>query len=417
VRGFGARIAAGLALACALALGAAPDGALAQAKKKEKGAPPPAIDALTGKRINEAVEHLNGKRYAQAKSVLAKINLERLSPYERSRVEQLFASIDHAQENLPGARAHLEQALAAGGLNEQEQSQVRFQIAQLFMAEERWKEGAAALNAWFATAENPNSAAYYLLAVAYYQQGDHKSALAPAQKAVDLSDKPQESWLQLLLALHLERENHRAAVPLLRRLITLAPDKKTYWIQLSAVNGALGSYEDALAPLQVAYNAGMLTEDAEIRRLADLLLYLDIPYRAAEILTQSLEAKRVNGDQKLHEKLGNCWVAAREYEKAITPLRRAADLSDTGDLYVRLGEVQVQRENWSAAEEALRRGLEKGRLKDPGNAQLLLGIASYSQKKPKEARTWFERARAHGKSRNQAEGWLEHIDRELAVSG
>ena len=406
-----------LLVTIALALAAVPQSAHAQAKKKDGASEAPAIDPLTGKRINEALEHLNAQRYAQAKAVLGKLNLDRLSPYERSRVEQLLGSIDHAQENLPGARAHLEQAVAAGGLNDQEQSQVRFQIAQLYMAEERWKEGAAALQAWFATAENPNSAAYYLLAVAYYQQGDHKSALGPAQKAIELSEKPQESWLQLLLALRLEREEHRAAVPILRRLLAVAPGNKTYWMQLSAVSGAMGSYEEALAPLQVAYNAGMLTEDGEVRRLADLLVYLDIPYRAAQVLTESIAAKRVNADANLHEKLGNCWVAAREYEKAISPLRRVADLSLSGDLYVRLGEVQMQREDWDAAAEALRRGLEKGRLGDPGNAQLLMGIASYSQKKPQEARTWFQRAREHGKTRAQAEGWLRHIEQELAISG
>jgi tetratricopeptide (TPR) repeat protein len=404
-------------LALALALGAAPPAGLAQSKKKSGAPAAPAIDPLTGKRINEALEHLNAERYAQAKAVLGKLDLQRLSPYERSRVEQLLGSIDHAQENLPGARAHLEQALAAGGLNEQEQSQVRFQIAQLFMAEERWKEGAAALQAWFATAENPNSAAYYLLAVAYYQQGDHKNALGPAQKAIELSDKPQESWLQLLLALRLEREEHRAAVPILRRLLAAAPGNKNYWMQLSAVNGALGSYEEALVPLQIAYNAGMLTEDGEVRRLADLLVHLDIPHRAAQILTESIEAKRVNPDAKVQEKLGSCWVAAREYDKAIPPLRRAADLAASGDLYVRLGEVQMQREDWQGAIEALRRGLEKGGLKDPGNAQLLLGIASYSQKKPQEARSWFQRAREHGKTRAQAEGWLRHLEQETAISG
>ena len=52
---------------------------------------------------------------------------------------------------------------------------------------------------WFKTAQNPNSAAYHLLAVAYYQMGNHAAALEPAQKAVDLGGiKPQESWLQLL---------------------------------------------------------------------------------------------------------------------------------------------------------------------------------------------------------------------------
>jgi len=81
-----------------LALGAAPPASLAQDKKKSGEAAAPPIDPLTGKRINEALEHLNAQRYGQAEAVLGKLNLERLSPYERSRVEQILASIDHAQE-------------------------------------------------------------------------------------------------------------------------------------------------------------------------------------------------------------------------------------------------------------------------------------------------------------------------------
>ena len=49
-------------------------------------------------------------------------------------------------------------------------------------------------------------------------------------------------------------------------------------------------------------------------------------------------------------------------------------------MFVRLGEVQVQREDWPAAITAVQRGVDKGQLKDPGNAQLMLGIAHYSQK-------------------------------------
>ena len=71
----------------------------------------------------------------------------------------------------------------------------------------------------------PNSTAYYLLAVAYYQQGDKRRALAPAEKAVELSEKPQESWLQLLLALRLQNEQYAEAVPSCASWWP-APDKK-----------------------------------------------------------------------------------------------------------------------------------------------------------------------------------------------
>jgi lipopolysaccharide biosynthesis regulator YciM len=82
---------------------------------------------------------------------------------------------------------------------------------------------------------------------------------------------------------------------------------------------------------------------------------------------------------------------------------------------MRLGEVHVQREDWNAAIEALRRALEVGNAKDPGNAQILLGMSYYNLKKPQEARQWFQRAMStrHAK---QAEGWIRAIDVESGKS-
>ena len=237
------------------------------AAKKEEEKKPPAnsIDAATGKILTEAIEALNAEKYSVASAAIAKLKLDGLSPYERSRVEQILATIDHSQDKYASARTHLKAAIDAGGLNDEEISQTKYQIAQLFLAEEKWKEGAAALEDWFATAAKPNSAAYYLLAVAYYQQELFDRALAPAQKAVDLAEKPQESWIQLVLALHLQKEHWKEAVPLLKRLINMAPDKKTYWQQLSSVYGQLGQYPEALAIMQLAYGAGLLTSDSDVK--------------------------------------------------------------------------------------------------------------------------------------------------------
>ena len=158
------------------------------------------------------------EKYAEAQAAIATLNLEKLSPYERSKVEQILFNIAYAQEKYDEARGHLQKAIDAGGLNEQEISQARYQSAQLYMTEEKWKEGAAALEEWFKTATNPNSAAYYLLAVAYYQMDDYDEALPPAKKAVELMDKPQEGWICMLLALYLQKEQYKDAIPLLQRL-------------------------------------------------------------------------------------------------------------------------------------------------------------------------------------------------------
>jgi tetratricopeptide (TPR) repeat protein len=213
----------------------------------------------------------------------------------------------------------------------------------------------------------------------------------------------------MLSALYLQREEYKEAVPVLQQLITAAPDKKTYWMQLSSIYGQMEDYPNALAVMQLANNVGLVTEDSEIRRLADLLLFNDVPYRGAQVIETAMEKKIVNLDDKLYEKLANCWIAAGEFDKSLAPLTRAAEMSASGDTFIRLGEVQVQREDWSAAIAAIQRGVDKGQLKDPGNAQLMLGIAHYNQKNYDEARPFFQRARQSDRHRQIADSYLQAI--------
>jgi tetratricopeptide (TPR) repeat protein len=367
--------------------------AYAQDDKKEEKAPAPSIDAATGKILTEAIDALNAEQYDTAAAAIGKLSMDKLSPYERGRVEQILATIADSREDYPAAQGHLQAAIDSGGLNEQEISQASYQIAQLYLAQEKWKEGAAAMEAWIRTATKPNSSAYYLLAVAYYQQELYKQALGPAQKAVDLAEKPQESWIQLVLALHLQEENWAEAIPLLVRLINMHPDKKSYWVQLSSVYGQMEKYPQALATMQLAYDGGLIADSGEILRLVDLLLY----------------NKKVKVDVKAYQKQADCWIAAREYAKAIGPLGKAAQMSSNGDLFVRLGEVEIQRNEWSSASQAINRGIDKGNLKDAAYAQLMLGIALFNQKKLPEAANWFQKAKSSSKQRKTAEGYLQLI--------
>ena len=371
--------------------------------------PTPTIDAATGKVLNEAIELLNMEDYNGAQAKINTLKLDRLSPYERSKVEQILFNISYTQEKYAEARQHLQNAIDAGGLNEQEVSAARYQFAQLYMTEEKWKEAAQALEDWFKTAENPNSAAYYLLAVAYYQMDDMAKALPPAKKAVEIMDKPQENWIVLLLALYTQQDQYKQAIPLLERLIAIAPQKKSYWLQLSSMYGQLEDYPRALGIMQLAYDAGLVTDDSDLRRLADLLLFNSVPYRGATVLEKAIADKHVTLDDKLYEKLANCWIAAGEYDKAISPLQKAGDLASTGDIFVRLGEVQIQREEWQGAQQALQRGLDKGKLRDTANAQLLMGIALFNEKKYNDAAKWFQLSAKADKYSKMSRGYLQLI--------
>ena len=174
-----------LELALGLALGASPAGAQRAGEGDQaEAAPAQNLDAVTARILGEAIELYNMGDFAGARAKLAELNFEKLSPYERARVEQLLAAMAFSEEKYSEAREHLELAIASGGLNTQELSSNRFQVAQSYMGEENWARAAATLESWLETAANPNSAAYYMLAAAYYQQGAEATGAAAARPRI-----------------------------------------------------------------------------------------------------------------------------------------------------------------------------------------------------------------------------------------
>jgi tetratricopeptide (TPR) repeat protein len=377
-------------------------------KDGEKKAGCPMNDA-TRKRFNAAITPYQAEQWAAAKAELGKLTPDRLSACQRLQYEQLLASIENEMGNTDGARQHLENAIKYGEMAPEQAAETRFSIAQLYMGEQRWKDAIDSLNQWFAATPNPNSQAYYLRAICNYQLENFKDALPDAIKAVELSPTPTEGWLQLLLALRIQREEYKLAIPLLEQLIAIKPDKKSYYMQLSSVHGQLGNYKEALIPLELAYHAHLLDQDSEYRRLAQLLLHLDIPFRGARILDEGIKKDIVKPDAKVYELLGNCWIASRDYDKSLDPLGKGAELAEDGKLFQRIGEVRIQREDWEGAITALKRALDKGGLPNPGQVKLLLGIAYFSANKKPDARTWFQRATEHQGTREQGEKWLQHL--------
>jgi tetratricopeptide (TPR) repeat protein len=190
---------------------------------------------------------------------------------------------------------------------------------------------------------------------------------------------------------------------------------KTYWIQLSSIYAEMQDYADATAVMQVAYDGGILKDDSDYRRLASLLMYTSVPYRAGMILNKEINDGHVKGDSKAYETLANAWIAAREYQKSIAPLQKAAEQSKDGELYMRLGQVHVQLAQWQEASDAFNSAVNKGGLSDPGNADEMMGIAMYNLKKLPQARDWFKKALHYKNHRKTAEGYIQLIDSKIKV--
>src|SRR5690606_35312767 len=99
-----------------------------RAGSDDERAPSPTISETTGRILNEAIELLNMDDYAGARAALQDLRMDRLSPYERGRFEQILSNLDYAQERYDSAREHLRPAIESQGLSEREISQLRYQI-------------------------------------------------------------------------------------------------------------------------------------------------------------------------------------------------------------------------------------------------------------------------------------------------
>lgn len=366
----------------------------------------------TGKRLNAAYEQIQVEQWDLAAAELGKLRVRSLNPIERAKYHQIYALIENGRKNPEAARDHLQKALAEDAFSPEDQAQTRYQIAGLYLGESKWSEAVENLLAWFEITETPTPQAYYILALAYYQMEELGQARAAAEKAIELGDPPQEGALQLLLAILLTNRDYPAAEPVLLELVRRYP-KKVYWVQLSTLYGAQGDYEKALVYLELANLQGFLTEDEEVRRLTQLMLARDLPYPAAQVLEKAFDEDRIDDDAKSFELLSTAWIQARDFEKALPPLQKAADLSTDGKLYVRLAQVYLQREELGSAEQALRNAIEKGGLPSLGDAQLLMGIALFGQDRPEDSLIWFERARGHEATRDEAEIWIKHVHQQL----
>jgi tetratricopeptide (TPR) repeat protein len=367
-------------------------------------------------KLTEAIEHFGADEYAETERILEKALRRRMNSLEKASCYRILAYARHAQEDTDGAIEAFQKMVEQRILPLEDENDVRFNIAQLHASQQRWGETLSALDDWFYWVDEANPHSYYFKALTLYQLERSDDALAAALRAIEEADEAQEGWLQLVVSLRLAKEDYEAAGPVLEELVTRFP-KKRYWLQLALIYTVTGRYEDSLAAQQIAYAQGLLDEDAELRRLAQTYLYNELPDPASQLLAKEIEDGSVERDAESLELLANSYIAAREYEASMTPLFEAAELEETGRLFVRLGQVHIQREEWSQGTSMLRKALEREALEDPGRAMVLIGIAEYSSDSPDPATAWFSKAREYENVRDEADEWIEHIARELRAQG
>jgi len=378
-----------------------------QAKTQKK-----TISAELYKTLQSSEKLIANKSYRQAsaqlQTALAKVDK---GSYEQAMILRNLASISALQENYSKAAQYLSKAVASKALSAEQQQQSLLNLGQLYMAAEQYAKAVKAFEPWLAR-HKADAQTSILLANAYTQLKRYKKALPHVKRAIKLSKKPPEAWYQMQLALYYQLHDYRGAATLLKRQLARAPDNKDYWKQLSSVYHQLKDYKKAATVQHLAYKKGLIRSEKALLELANLFLYVNSPHQAARLLETEMKRGRIKSNSKHWESAANAWTIAREFDKAEQGLQTASKMNSKGSLYQQLGQIYVEKEQWQKAVSALTKAINKGGLKNTGNAYLLLGMSHHELKHHKSANKAFSQAIKYKRTQKSAQQWLNYIAKD-----
>lgn len=357
-------------------------------------------ELMAAEQHNEAIAALN--------ALLPKAQAD---PYEYAVVSQNLGYAHIGKEDFRGAIPHFAKSIELRSLPIQQENQMVFTLAQLYMQIEQYGRTVSMLEDWFKTAENPPVNAYITMAnaMSLTTPPRWRDAKPYAERAIQKSERPQESYYKLLLAINYELKDFRACAEVLESMLNYWPDNAKYWEQLVGMHMELNNDKQALAAMTIAYRKGMIKDEKQLTNLARLYILNAAPYEGGEVLAKGIADGVVKPTDKIYALMAEAYIQAREWGKATDTLNKGGGLAADGEMFVRKAQIHVQQLEYKAAMEAVDKAFAKGNLKKPGVAYMIQGRAAAESKNFDIAQRAFLKAREFEDVRNGARSWLDYI--------
>lgn len=371
----------------------------------------------TYKELSAAQVLMEANKFSAAETKLKVLLVEMESgSYEKAVIQQTLGYLYSTLENYKQAISQFQQALDSNALPEKVSHDLRYNLAQLLLADEQYSEGIVMLEKWLKAEVAPPNSAHVLLASAYYRVKNYNKTIEHIRVAIKNDKTPMEAWYQVLLAAHLELKQYKSAISVLETLIAVYPYQVTYWTQLSSLYLQQNEELTGIAVKMLAQRLN-LGDSKTLISLADMYRYLNIPYKSAQLLTQGINDGVIKADFDNLNRLANSWLAAKEAVKATPILQKIAGLDASGESDLKYSRVLFSLEKWQDTEQSLSKSLTKLKGKQIGEASLLLGMTQFHLDKLSQAKASFSKAIKFEDERNQASQWLRHIESLLPKEG
>lgn len=374
----------------------------------------PELSDKTFRTVNKVQELIATEKYSEAISKLNSALSSSKREYDRAVLLQQMGFLYSLQDNYPKAVKYFADALSLNALPVPVAQQVRYSVAQLYLAEGQFKKSVSTMNEWFkiaeTTEEKPQAHAYITLASAYIQLEDYKNAIPPTKQAIAMSKDPSESWYQLLMSAHYELKQFKSVAGVLKTLTTKYPKNKRYWTQLSGIYMELNQERNALSTLEMAYKLGLLEDEKEYLRLVNFQAYQGVPFRAAKTLQSAFENGHVERNAENLQKLGSFWQQAQELGRAIDVYQQAYNLAPAADTQIKIARLMILDKQYTAATKFTQNAAPDAKRDEKGELAYIRGMAYFELNQPDNALKAMQSAAQSPGLQGVANPWINFLE-------
>jgi tetratricopeptide (TPR) repeat protein len=343
-------------------------------------------------------------------------NPDKLTEYEQANVLNYIGFVYYNIDDVTNAIRTYERMLALPTLEPQMAKQTTYTMAQLLTMEENYAKALTTINKWFTLETNPAPEPYILQAQLFYNLNRFKDMIPSIDNAMRVANergKPvKEDWWNLLNFAYFQQEDYRKVRDIQKTLLLNWP-KARYWKSLAGAYTELGEDEKLIYAYDAAHTQGMLVKDTEFVTMAQLYLQAEVPYKAATLLQEKMDAGIVPKNEKHYRLLSQAWMLSMEDEKAIPALQAAAKLANDGELDHRLANAFLNIGKYGDCVTSANTAIRKGGLKNPDNVQISLGMCLYNLRRYPDAKAAFRKASETPRSQRTAAQWIRVIDAEV----
>lgn len=341
-----------------------------------------------------------------------------MNSYERAMMYNFYGFVYYNAEDYEQAYESFKLVVEQQPIPENFEQGTLFSLAQLSLMQEQYDYVLNYIDRWEALNKGKIPAKNYVLkAQAMYQKKAYQEAAGFIEQAIATQEEnpddgiADENWYILQRAIYYELKQPKKVTDVLVKLVRYY-EKPKYWLQLGAMYGEVGAEKKQLAVMEAAYQQGYVESGNDMFNLAQLYYYHQVPYKGAKIMEEAMENGKLARNLKNLRFLSQCYAASRDSDKAIPVMQAAAELSEDGELNAQLAQLFLNTEQFDQAIDNARIALQKGDLRSPGTAHLVIGMSLFNKKQFAEALNALAEAEKFKGTSKMAKQWQRYVSSE-----